>query len=167
MDADEAPRGKKREEKPMAYETVRHVVDDARKFHKELEALYEKQSDQTNRDKLRMILDFMGRHETALEQWTAETEAGVAPGILDMRLHFMPDIAECEDFGSATLSEDISVHEAIRTALRFDDCLVAYYRQMAEGPVPPEVKRLFRLFLRTEQSEERATIESALLMNEA
>jgi hypothetical protein len=167
MRARSRPRLEQREERNMAYETVRHVVDDARKFHKALEALYEKQSERTDRDRLRMILDFMGRHETALEKWTAETEAGMAPRILDMRLHFMPDIAECEDFGGTTLSEDISVQEAIRAALRFDDCLVAYYRQMAEGPVPPEVKRLFRVFLRTEQSEERAVIESALLMNEA
>lgn len=150
----------------MAYETVRHVLDDVRKFHKELEALYEKQSDQADRDRLGMILDFMGRHETALEQWIAETEASVAPRVLDMRLHFMPDIAECEDFERSTLPEDVSVQEALRTALRFDDCLVAYYRQMAEGPVPPEVKRLFRVLMRAEKSEEREVIESALLMNE-
>jgi rubrerythrin len=150
----------------MAYETIRHLLDDARKFHQELEALYEQESDQADKDKLRMILDFMGRHEKALEQWIAETEAGVAPRILDMRLHFMPDIAECEDFAPVTFPKDVSIQEAIRTALHFDDCLVAYYRQMAEGPVPPEVKELFRVLMRAEKSEEREVIESALLMNE-
>jgi rubrerythrin len=153
-------------ETAMAYETVRQVLEAVRDFHRKLERVYERQSDAAERDKMRRILDFMAGHEAALEQWVAETESELTPELLDTRFHFMPDIAECGEVEKTSLPDDVSVDDAIRTALRFDDCLVAYYRQLAEGPVPKEVQQLFRYLRDGERSEERETIESALLISE-
>lgn len=150
----------------MAYETVGQVLDRARELHKKLEAVYERLSDEATRDRMSRVLDFMGRHEAALERWIAATENDVAPRVLGTKLHFMPDIAECGDVEDVAIPEDVSVDDAVRFALRFDDCLLAYYRQLAEGPVPDEVRSLFRFLLEGERSEEREVIESALLMSE-
>ena len=45
------------------YITVRDVLEKARRFHQQLEAFYNRLSGESDRERLRLLLDYMCRHE--------------------------------------------------------------------------------------------------------
>jgi len=151
----------------MPFESTRDVLERARTFHRKLAEYYEQLGAVQGKDKVRMLLDYMGRHERRLEEAIANYEEDASRGVLNTWFKYTPEQATYRCFEDIEVKPDMTVEEVIKTALRMDNCLVELYRGMAERSVSEEVRQLFDDLLRLEQSEELAMVRSALEINES
>lgn len=150
----------------MACRTTREILDQIRKFHHQLGAFYAETAEKAERNRAKALLEYMGRHEERLEARLTEYEEDAAQAILDTWFEFLPDIAKCECFEGVELNPDMSVDDVVGTALRFDDCLIQFFQEMADLSVVEDVKELFASLVRMEEEEEREVTRASVELTE-
>ena len=146
----------------MASQTVRQLLERIQDFHRQLGAFYEATAEQAARAKAKALLEYMGQHERALQACLADYERDASAKILDTWIQFLPDLEQCQDFDEVEISKDLSVEDVVRMSLRFDDCLIRFYREMAEIAVSQDVKEAFESLARLEEQEERNLTRATL-----
>ena len=86
----------------MAFETTKDVLDHARDFHRQLSDHYAQLRDKAERERVKMLLDYLSRHEKHLDildnfgnlrslrekvgdlSWCTEPAANPLPGLLPL-----------------------------------------------------------------------------------
>jgi hypothetical protein len=140
---------------------VRDLLDQVKDFHHHLVSFYADLGAIAKKERVKLLLELMAQHERQLEESLAAYERHAATRILDSWFEFTPDLARCQSLESVSLQPDMSVDEAVETALLFDKCLTEYYRQLAEIAPVPEVRELFESLVESEESESRAIARAA------
>ncbi len=143
--------------------TIRQLLDRARDVHHDLSERYEHLSRTAEGERVRLLLEYMSRHEDYLEQCLAQYEEDAEGHVLDYWMRFEPemDLSEC-----GVLTPDMSIAEVITVALRLDECLVRFYRQIAENATSVEVRELFVRLTALEKREELLKVRNAIEMED-
>ena len=127
----------------MAYEQTKHVLQRARGFHHQLAALYQEMSDLTDKPRIKLLLDYMSRHEAGLEDALRGYETLAEPRVMDAWFQFTPGSVPEQPCAKFEITPGMSVGEVVRMALAFDNCLLAYYQQLVEEAPSDELRDLF------------------------
>ena len=146
----------------MPCRTVRQLLEHISGFHRQLGAFYKDTAAKADQEKAKALLEYMGRHEKHLRECLGAYEKGASETILDTWLQFMPDIAKCECFERMELGEDMSIDNVVRTSLWFDDCLIEFFKEMANLSAPEGVKELFANLAQMQEQEERKVTRASL-----
>ena len=150
----------------MAYKTTKDILELARAFHEQVSAYYRKLGDKSKRQRVKMLLDYMSRHEKHLEQCLTEYEQDASRKILETWFKYTPqfDIPSC--FEDIELNPDMCIDDVIELALRLDDCLVELYKGMAEKAEYSDVKKVFTNLLEMEKHEKMNLVRDAIELKE-
>ncbi|MCE9616703.1 MAG: hypothetical protein K8T26_20705 [Lentisphaerae bacterium] len=135
--------------------SIRQLLDHARDFHHQLSAYCTQLGDQAEQMRVRMLLDYLRQHEDHLESCLASYEANADRKVLDYCMKFSPADVGTKCFKDLTVKPGMSVADVMDAVLQVDECLLRYYRQIAEEATAPEVRELFSQLAKLEQSEER------------
>jgi hypothetical protein len=129
----------------MAFEQTRDVMKRVRTFHHQLSELYHQMSETTEKPRMKLLLDYMSRHETALEECVQGFERLAGREVLDAWFQFtphaVPPAPPCEGL---ELGAECSVGDIVRIALEFDACLLKYYQQLVDEAPSEALRDLFR-----------------------
>jgi hypothetical protein len=117
--------------------------------------------------RVKLLADYMARHEKILERSLAKFEEGASRGVLNTWFKNAPSVATGKCFEGVEIKPDMNIEDVIRIALKLDDCLLELYRSMADAAMAKDVKELFDQLLKAEMREERLTVRSALEMEQA
>ncbi|HPG00879.1 MAG TPA: ferritin family protein [Kiritimatiellia bacterium] len=150
----------------MAFERVTDIVEHAKQFHRQLSALYGQLAVTAEREKIRILLNYMSRHEQHLVECLGGYEKDAAQKVLGTWFKFVPEMPKCKCFECVDLKPDMSVDQIIETALRVDRCLLKFYAEAAEKAVVPEVKDLFSKLVEMEKHKETERLRNALAYDE-
>ena len=116
----------------MPCRTVRQLLAHISGFHRQLGAFYEETAAKADQERAKALLEYMSRHEEHLKDCLGAYEKDASEAILDTWIQFMPDITKCECFERMEVSEDMSIDDVVRISLWFDDCLIQFFREMAD-----------------------------------
>ena len=132
---------------------VRDFVQFGKKLHGEIAKLLEQLNEQTDIERVQMLLDYLARHEHLLEESLARFEKDSRSGILEAWLEYSPDL----DVEAAMAKCVIPIHptsdDVVRITLDFDQTLVALYREVAGKVNDHKVKEVFTNLLILEERE--------------
>ena len=135
--------------------SVRQLLDQAKGFHHALSDVYSSLADEVKQERVRMLLDYMSRHEERLETALSDYEEGTSQQLLDHMFKFTPTASTAQFLEEFLLTPELPFEEVVRTVLKFDDYIVRFYRQIAEEAASDEVRTLFTKLARQEESDER------------
>lgn len=147
----------------MSFETVKDVLDHVREFHGKLSALYKRLGEKRQKERVRIILDFLSSHEKHLENSLGEYETEVSKRILNTWLQFPPPPELLNRCQSLTIDEDreFSVDDVVDLALEVDRCLIDLYGNMAESAEIDNIKELFENLLNTAKQRSMDLVRDA------
>jgi rubrerythrin len=145
----------------MANLRVRDLLDQVNDFHQHLRSYYTNLSAVAKKERVKMLLEHVARHEEQLAEGLAAYEQDAAAHVLDTWFEFTPDLARCERLEDVSLTPDMSIDEAVRTVLLFNQCLGEYYKQLAELSPLPEIGELFENLMESEEGASRAAASAA------
>nr|MBS0019122.1 hypothetical protein [Gammaproteobacteria bacterium] len=148
------------------FERTRDVLDHARSFHHQVGALYQRLENQAEKERVQMLLDYLGRHERHLEKSLADYEEEASKRIMDTWFQYTLEEDPSDLLSEVQIKGDMSVDDVVRLALRLDDYLIDLYKNMAENTDIPEVKEMFTNLLELEQQEEHQIARNALRLDE-
>jgi rubrerythrin len=150
----------------MSFKTVRDVLQLSQDIHKSSAILYEQLRDQTQRERIDMLLKFLSKHEEELAQTLAKVQQDVSERILDeWHQTELTSIANVLD-GCKECHPDISVQELVNLALKVDDSLISLYRHMSSEASTDEARQLFNNLVVLEENEKMKTARAALSVND-
>ena len=151
----------------MAFERVIDILDHAKKFHQALGNLYQQVGVQSGKEKLRILLNYMARHEAHLAECLAGLESDAAKRILHTWFKYPPEMPSCKCFECIDLKPDMEVEEIVEAAMKVDRCLINLYTETAQKAATDEVKDFFRRLLDLEKKEETECLRNALAYDKA
>lgn len=143
---------------------VHEFVAFGKQIHGKLKELYEALNEQAQLERVKMLLDFLSRHEEHLEESLARFEKDTRHGILQAWLEYSPNLDVDAVMGSHSLRENPSTDEIIQLALDFDDTLVNLYREVSEKVNDSKVKAVFQNLLQLEEKEKVQVARAAMML---
>lgn len=150
----------------MPFKTVRDILDQARAFHRDLAERYRRAGEGAGREKLKVLLDFMGRHEQHMAHHLEGYEAEAAGRILGSWFKYSPAAPDLGAIEGVELRPDMTVEEVVAVSLKFDAALVAFYREAASESRSQEVKDFFAKVADMEQREGIRRLRHALIFDQ-
>jgi rubrerythrin len=146
----------------MAFDQTKDVLGDARKFHQKLSVFYEELKDSASKERVRNLLNYMSRHEKYLDDCLAEYEEQVSDNVLDTYFKYESESTVLTDLVDLEIKPDMDVNDVVAVAMHFDDCLIAFYREMAQRCLSEKVREVFENLLEMEQHEQIELSKRAL-----
>lgn len=127
----------------MAFEQVRDVIDRARRFHHEIAEFYRQLEDHADKEKVKLILQYLERHELMLEGKLKDFEDDAGANILDTWFKYAPNEEIQKIIAQLVVKDDMSPPEVVNMALKLDDAMLNLYRQAADNAAVDEVRDVF------------------------
>ena len=150
----------------MSFETTSDILEHAQKFHRFLAQMYEDLSSHTDKQRMKMLLDYMSRHESHLSEATQQYSEDASPKIKRTWFQFTPCEALAQAIKENRLSTLMSFDEVVEIAVKLDDCLINIYRKLAESAESIEVREIFLNLLALEHKEKLRLVKNTLRLQD-
>jgi hypothetical protein len=141
---------------------VKDVLDYGKTAHADLRKFYESIGEQNVEERVRILLDYLSRHEKHLEETLERYETSSQQKVLGTWIQYSPDVDIRKLIDSKSIGSEMSVDDLVKLALEFDDALVELYRQSADECEAPLVKELFNNLIDQENQEKYNLMRAAL-----
>jgi vacuolar-type H+-ATPase subunit C/Vma6 len=143
------------------------MLDQVRDFHGQLAEYYHQLSDSSDQQRVKLLLDHMSNHEEHLQESLRDYEEDASEQVMDTWV----DCKYCDEV-LATCKQipiipEASVDSVVKATLDIDNCLVRFYREVAEKVESERVRDVFRNLVEMEESELRQLAFSALQLRDA
>lgn len=150
------------ENKIHNFEQVKDVLDYGIELHGELRALYDKLGAKSDKERVKMLLDYLSRHErnraAAMERFGKEHKGHSS---LDVWLQFAPTRDIEKMLRECAVRPDMTTDEVVSAALAFDDALIEIYKLAANEADDPKVQALFENLAEMEEKEKERFVRDA------
>ena len=138
----------------MAIVTVADVLKHAETFEQMLAEYYAKLSERTVREGVRLLTDYMSRHQARIAAALDKLSPQRILRVGNTPLRYEPQAADCRCFEGIEVPPNGSAAQVLDAAVNFDECLINLYRQVLQQPVDEEIRELFESLVRAEQRDE-------------
>ncbi|WP_027183062.1 ferritin family protein [Desulfovibrio inopinatus] len=150
----------------MTSQTARDVIDQTKAFHKKLGNFYQELSDKVERERVKILLEYMSRHHDNLAAIMDEYEESVSESILDTWFMYVHKECDLTPFFDANLGSDMTAQQVIKVAMELDQCLLETYEAMLQNEIPDNVSEVFQNMLEMEKQEKIALAKDALMIED-
>ena len=141
----------------MGIITIAEVLERVNDFERMLAEFYAKLSNQSTREGVRLLSDYMSRHRQRTHKALLELpidEAEEIRRVCHTSLRYEPQgLGKC-CFEGIELGPNASADEVLDVAIKFDECLIRFYKQVSQQHVSQHIKELFESLARKELSDE-------------
>ena len=138
----------------MAIVIIAQVLACADDFKRRLAEFYSRVSQQTTREGVRLLTDYMSRHRQRTHEALNKLPGRDINRICKTPLRYELHAADYHCFEGVELPPDATAAKVLDIGIKFDECLVRFYRQVTQQSVDQEVKELFESLIRWEQNDE-------------
>ncbi|QFY43773.1 hypothetical protein F6R98_15015 [Candidatus Methylospira mobilis] len=145
---------------------VKEFVIFGRQLHAVIVRLYETLGEHAELERVRMLLDFLQRHERNLETALARFEKNSRGGILEAWLEYSPSLNAGQVLDDIKLPEKPSSDDIFAAALKFDDTLIELYRELAVKAADHKTREVFQNLLKLEEGEKNQIVRAALSLQD-
>ena len=143
------------------FEQVKDVLAYGIDLHTRLRDTYDRLGVESEQTRVKMVLDYLSRHEFNRQQAMQRFEETTRRNILDQWMQYAPS-SNIEQLLTATHSRsNLSVDDVISLAMRFDDALIAIYRETASEIDDTRAREVFHNLAEMEFREKQRFVRDA------
>jgi len=146
----------------MSYGQAKDIINAARAFHQRASVFYQQLSDQTQGAKVKMLLDYLVRHEAHLDRALGDYSQEVRSKALDSWYQYAQEQCLLQPFDVSQYPAEMTIDDVLNIGLDIDRCLVASYKGMADAATSPAVREIFENLLLMEQQQKHKLARIAL-----
>ena len=146
----------------IRYSQVKNMLEQVRDFHGQLVQYYDRLSKEAEQQRVKMLLDHMSKHEQDLQDGLRAYEETATENVMDTYV----DCEYCNEIlatcRQTPIAPETSVEGVIRVAMDVDNCLLRFFREVAEHAETERVRDVFKNLVEMEESELRKLATNAL-----
>ncbi len=145
---------------------VREFIDFGKRLHASIRERYGELQEHAELTRVRMLLDFLIRHERHMEETLSRFEKDTRSGILEAWLEYSPELDVEAVVNACTLPDRPSTDQILDAALNFDEALVTLYREVAAKANDHRTKAVFSDLLKLEEQEKIQVARAAMSLQD-
>lgn len=143
----------------MKIDTISDIIRHTKAFHKMAADYYMELSENSNKERLKILLNYLAIHEKHLEETFAEYEDVAGTIVIDFWIKYN----SCDDklyklqnskFSPATYEE------LIELAIELDECVIKMFKYLRDNAKTEELRNIFNDILKLEKNESRLAIKN-------
>ena len=150
----------------MAIKKTKDLIDYARNFHNELGRYYHDLADHTEKERLKLLLDYVSRHEKHFEESLNQYEESASKKITNYWLQNTPELPEVGSLLNFEIDQDTTIDDIVALAIRFDNKLIEIYKSLAHSADSEDIRNVFKKLLEMEEREKTKLVRQAMRLNE-
>jgi len=143
-------------------QTAKDVIEQTKAFHRKLGDFYQDLSDKVEKERVKILLEYMSRHHDNLAAIVDEYEDSVSENVLNTWFMYVNKECDLSPFFDANIGPEMTAQQAIKIAVDLDKCLLETYEAMLQNEVPDEVSEVFESLLEMEKIEKIKMAKNAL-----
>lgn len=151
---------------PSCCKQVREFVDFGKHLHGRIKELFDDLNEHAELERVKMLLEFLSRHEEHMEESLARFEKDARHGILEAWLEYSPSLDVEAVMEKFKVKDKPSSDEIFQIAMDFDDTLVKLYREVAEKVNDSRTKQVFKNLLQLEEKEKIQVVRAAMALDD-
>lgn len=133
---------------------VKDFVRFGKELHAEIKKLFDDLNEHAELERVKLLLDFLGRHESHMEEALARFEKSSHSGILEAWLEYSPELDVAAVMQQCALPDKPTSDDIFDAAMKFDDTLVQLYREIRTKANDRKTRALFDNLLTLEEKEQ-------------
>lgn len=142
----------------LRYEQGKDVIHYVRQLHGQLAECYATHRDEAPQERMKMLLDYLSRHERQLEATLASYEKDAAVRIRNTWFQYVPSDTVERTLQNFEIRADGDIDEVISRVLEFDNAILNLYREVISETDQPEVKAVFQNLLDMESGDSQMAV---------
>ncbi|MDY0189147.1 MAG: hypothetical protein RBR22_00280 [Desulfuromonas sp.] len=150
----------------MPYGQAKEILKYAREFHNQVSKFYQKIADKGQSERVKLLLDYMVRHEKHLEKALKHYEQSITTKALEAWYQYSKEQRAFAELDSINYLENMSVDEVMKIASTIDNCLISSYKGIVETTNVPVVREIFSNLLEMEEQQKHVKARVALGIND-
>jgi rubrerythrin len=149
----------------MPVQRTKEILEHARQFHQGLAAFYQRLTDVASRERVKLLLDYMSRHEERLSKTVEELE-NVLPKEALAQWVDRGFETSLQVSGTLELGEEMSLENVVHMAIEFDDCIISFYERASAATTHQPLKDFFEELIQMERRSLKDLVKNALLFQD-
>ena len=109
-----------------AYKKVGEIISLAAEFRRKLETVYRRLTDKTDKERVRMLLQYLSRHERRLHEGMKHFSSEGRQRLRETRIQYVTGHEQLES-PELDFSTELCVNDVLSVALEVDDRLLTFY----------------------------------------
>ncbi|WP_321368520.1 hypothetical protein [uncultured Desulfuromusa sp.] len=150
----------------MPYGQAKEIVNAAQEFHRRASAFYQQLANKAEGSKVKMLLDYLVRHEAHLDRALGDYKDEIKSKALDAWYQYAQEQCLMQPFDVSQYPAEMTVEDVMKIGLEIDACLVASYKGMAETATSQECREIFESLLLMEKQQKHKLARVALEIDE-
>ncbi|MGC9518454.1 MAG: ferritin family protein [Desulfuromonadaceae bacterium] len=146
----------------MPYGQAKQILDYARQFHRFASDYFKKLSDSAQQPRMKMLLDYMARHEEHLEEVLKEYETNTKNKAMEAWFQFSNECSIFKPVQNISYTDELTPEKVFEIAAQIDQCMIDSYNTVINRTSNPEVRELFENLLEMEEQEKHVRARTAL-----
>jgi rubrerythrin len=140
------------------FEQVKDVFDYGIELHAQLRTLYGSIGEQAEQERVRMLMDYLSSHERNREEAMQRFGRDPHANVFDVWLQYAPDARIEQMLKDCVIRPDMSVDDAVKIAMTFDNALIEIYKEAAREAQDTTAKAVFTNLVEMEEREQQRFI---------
>lgn len=145
---------------------VKDFLDYSRELHREIQACYDSLNAHTEQERIKLLLDYLSRHERNMEENLHRFEDTTRKEILAVWLEHVPRLNIQEIIGRCKIRDGMPLEEIVEVALKLDAAMLGLYREVVNHTKDARVKAVFENIVSMEENTANQTLRDASAMRE-
>ncbi len=137
----------------MRFKNTRDVLEHVRHFHQEVSNRYQRVSGETDKKRLKLLLDYISEREQKLADAVSVFTEGTSDRVLETWFQYTSDDTPIQRLLDSDISPDMTPDDLMRVTLQIADHFGALYRDIVAAADTDEVRTVFQNLLDEEQKE--------------
>ena len=150
----------------MPYGQAKGIIEAGQAFHQRASTFYQQLADKAEGARVKMLLDYLVRHEAHLERALADFNEETRLRALDAWYQYAQEQCLLQPFDVSQYPESMTVKDVMDIGLNIDSCLIASYKGMAEAATSADVREIFESLLLMEEQQKHKLARIALEIDE-
>ena len=135
----------------MSVEQTRNIIDHTKAFHRMASLYYHRLADSTQRERVKLLLDYMSEHELRLAHGLAEYEESAPENILNTWLQSSGTTDAIQLVTDSETVAEMSIDEIVELGIKLSECVLDVYQDLASRAEPESVRQVFANLLSMEE----------------
>lgn len=150
----------------MRFETTHDLLTQASELHAGLARYYERLAAESGKEKVKMLLDYLARHERNLSAVVSRFSDEAAAVVRNAWFKQELDSGFIKCIPPARPVDELSLDELVDLAIQLDDCIADLYQLIAVNSELPEVRDAFVNLVALERAEKMRMVRQAMRLDD-
>jgi rubrerythrin len=139
----------------MTTEQARSIIDHTRDFHRRISLYYHRLADSTQKQRVKLLLDYMSEHEQRLANCISDYEETAPTSIMNTWFQSASNTDAGKSLQDIELEPNQSVDDIIDLGIQVSECVLVVYRNLVDQVEPESVQQVFANLLSMEEKAQK------------